>query len=178
MRKVWLFLGLVCLLFSASTFDVLQNFTKKNYKKTCLDGARLLYANRFDETFVNAVAYSCLQVDMLDPLGMASAYLRNSKTSRQNAAFYATILFQKKMLYLSLVDGIDISSIRTPKTKYILSKIFDKYVKKEYKKIGNTYKIKDEDRLYKISIISGKKIKKIKIEEYINNKPQKVRFYW
>ena len=41
-------------------------------------------------------------------------------------------MFKKKLLLHALLDGTDISYIRLPKSDYILSFIFDKFVKKEY----------------------------------------------
>jgi len=82
------------------------------------------------------------------------------------------------MLYHALIDGIDISGIRTPQTNYILSIIFDKYVKGEYKKAGEVYIIEYKDSIYKVRVFQDKRYKKIKIEHFKNQKLQKTYYYW
>jgi len=166
------------LLFGATKVGVLKNFKNKNYKSVCFDGYKLLRDNRNDEVFVNAVAYSCLKVDVIDLLSKPIVYLKKTQLARQNAAYYATILYQKKMLYHALIDGIDISGIRTPKTDYVLSIVFDKYVKDEYKKAGNVYIIENKDSIYKVSVIQDTRYKKIKIEHFKDQKLQKIYYYW
>jgi len=178
MKTLFLLFVTTILLFGTTKIEVLKNFKNSNYKSVCFDGYKLLKDNRTDEVFINAVAYSCLQIDVIDLLAKPIIYLKKTPLARQNAAYYSTILYQKKMLYHALIDGIDISGIRTPQTNYILSIIFDKYVKGEYKKAGEVYIIEYKDSIYKVSVFQDRRYKKIKIEHFQNQKLQKTYYYW
>jgi len=178
MRAYFSFFIIVVFLFGSTEFDILKSFKNKEYQSVCFDGYKLLKDNRTDEVFINAGAYSCLKIDVIDLLAKPIVYLKKTKLARQNATYYATILYQKKLLYHALIDGIDISGIRTPTTDYILSIIFDKYVKGEYKKAGDVYIVEDRNSVYKISVIQDVKYKKIKIEHFKDQKLQKTYYYW
>ena len=84
-------------------------------------------------------AKACLKMDKVNELVVPTVMLYKTKEARENASLYSTIIFQKKMLYLALCDGVDISYIRTPKINYILSEIFDKFTERAYVKKSDTY---------------------------------------
>ena len=107
--------------------------------------------------------------------------LYKSAKSRENAAYFATILYQKKLLYHALVDDVDISYINLPKTKYILSIIFNKFVSGEYDYKNGAYWFIDDDNSelsYKLSTEVHQKVKKIFLRTYKNGTINKVRTYW
>jgi len=178
MKKILMLLIFASSLFSATKNEILNDYKNQNYLKVCLDGSRLLRVDRDDETFINAVAYSCIKMDIIDTLSSPIVLLKKSASARQNASYYATILFQKKLLYHALIDDVDISYVRTPKIDYILSKIFDMYVKKEYKKNGDLYIFKDSDYSYELNVVTSSEHKKIQLKKFKEQQLIKTYFYW
>ena len=89
------------------------------------------------------------------------------------------ILFQKKMLYLALVDGFDISNIRTPKVNYILSNVFDEFVKGNFKKDGDKFIFNIDDKKTELLIRDEENIKKMVILIYdAKGKIESIKMYW
>ena len=83
------------------------------------------------------------------------------------------------MLYLSLVDNMDISYIRTPKINYILSEIFDKYVVKDYIKNNDKYIFNtDNGQKAELFVKEDSGIKKMVVLLYKNDKIDSIKMYW
>ncbi|HIP44649.1 MAG TPA: hypothetical protein EYG93_04855 [Sulfurospirillum arcachonense] len=161
--------------------DILKFYKEKNYRKTCLKAGDLYQKYKSDEEFLNIYAHSCLEVDMINRTILPIVKLYKSAEARENAAYFATILYQKKLLYHALVDDVDISYINLPKTKYILSIIFNKFVSGDYDYRNSAYWFNDDDNneiTYKLSIELHQKVKKIFLRTYKNGKITKVRTYW
>ncbi len=183
MIKKIIILSLLILNYSvASNLDDVKNlFAQKKYSETCTKSAKIYQEYRNNKQFINIFAKSCLESDMINRLVLPIIKLYRTKEDRENAAYFSTILFQKKLLYYALSDDIDISYVNLPKTDYILSKIFDKYVKGEYNLKNGSYWFNDSinhDLTYKLSIEERNKIKKMYLRTYKNGKIIKVRTYW
>lgn len=83
------------------------------------------------------------------------------------------------MLYLALIDGVDISYIRTPKVNYILSIVFDKYVTGDYKKNGEAYRMALNDKSYCDLLINNENgVKQLVVAIYENDKLSSIKKYW
>jgi len=178
MKITTLFFLLTLSLFSATKEEVLVDYQNKNYAQACIEGSTILKVHRYDEVFINAVAFSCIESDIIDLLPTPIVLLKMSESARQNASFYATILFQKKMLYHALLDGIDISGIRVPKVDYILSNVFDLFVRGQYEKKGSVYHLNDASFSYEMQVIESNRHKKVEIKKIKEGTPVKSYFYW
>ncbi|BBG65682.1 hypothetical protein NNO_0979 [Hydrogenimonas sp.] len=156
-------------------------YKQQSYKEACQLGLRMFKKYKKESKFLMLYGLSCLKADYIDRLAVPLTGLRNSKSERANASYFATILLQKKLLYHSLLDGVDISNLKLPKTDYILSKVFDLYTKKEYKKVDDRYYIipeKGSDMMYVLYIDRSDDIDKMVIEERLDNHIIKVHRYW
>ena len=161
--------------------DILNLYDRKEYRKICLKAGDLYQKYKSDEEFLNIYAHSCLEVDMINRTILPIVKLYKTAESRENAAYFATILYQKKLLYHALVDDVDISYINLPKTKYILSIIFNKFVSGDYNYKNGAYWFKDDENSnisYKLSTEMHQKVKKIFLRTYENRKIIKIRTYW
>jgi len=180
-RIVLIFILLTTFLNAIDKSDIMSYYKEKNYRKVCLKSGDLYQKYKSDEEFLNIYAHSCLEVDMINRTILPIIKLYKSPESRENAAYFATILYQKKLLYHALVDDVDISYVNLPKTKYILSIIFNKFVNGDYKYKNGVYWFNDDDNnelSYKLSIELHQKTKKIFLRTYKNGKITKVRTYW
>ncbi|PHS57083.1 MAG: hypothetical protein COB17_07395 [Sulfurimonas sp.] len=151
------------------------------FKEACDIGFENFSRYKKDEEFISLYALSCLEVDYINRLAKPIAILRNSKESRANSAYFSVILMQKKLLYHAMIDGYDLSSLKLPTTKYILSKVFDLYLQlgKHLQKDRYLFKDSTDSRLsYKLYLIKNNNIQKIVIEELYNSKIIKIHTYW
>ncbi|MCF6200605.1 MAG: hypothetical protein L3J42_00510 [Hydrogenimonas sp.] len=166
----------------ASDLERLYNlYQQKQYKKACNLGLRLFNKHKKNSKFLMLYGLSCLNADYIDRLAVPLTGLRSGKSERANASYFATILLQKKLLYHALLDNKDISNLVLPKTDYVLSKVFDLYVKKKYKKVDDKYYLispKDASLMYVLYIETHNRVKKMVIEERIDNHTIKVHRYW
>lgn len=167
-------------LFAVNVEDVMNWNELGQYNRICSNSVRDLFIKEQNDSIANLYAKACLKMDKINDLIIPIVMLYKTKDARENAALYSTILFQKKLLYLSLIDGVNISNVRTPKIDYILSEVFDKYVKNDYKR--------NQDKLI-FKLKSGKKcelfiknddgIKKIVLLLYNkDNKLESIKTYW
>jgi len=180
-KLILTFILLATLLNAIDKGDIIKLYKDKNYRKTCLKAGDLYQKYKSDEEFLNIYAYSCLKEDMINRTILPIIKLYKTPESRENAAYYATILYQKKLLYHALVDDVDISYVNLPKTKYILSIIFNKFVSGDYNYKNGAYWFNDDDNgelSYKLSVETHQKTKKIFLRTYKNGKIVKIRTYW
>jgi hypothetical protein len=161
--------------------NIKQLFNNKKYSDVCIKSGEIYQDHKNNEEFLNIFAASCLNSDMINRMVLPIIKLYKTKNARENAVYFSTILFQKKLLYYALSDDIDISYVNLPKTNYILSKIFDKFVKGEYDFKNGSYWFSDDKNTnltYKLSIEERNNIKKMYLRTYKNRKIIKVRVYW
>lgn len=182
-RKIVIILNIILLSsLGAADLDTLKElYNKKMYSKVCIKSGEYYQEYKSNEEFLNIFASACLKSDMVNRLVLPIIKLYKTKEARENAAYFATILYQKKLLYMALCDNIDISYVNLPKTDYILSRVFDKFVKGEYDLKNGSYWFSDEknsELTYKLSIEERNSIKKMYLRTYKNGRIIKVRIYW
>jgi len=168
-------------LFASTKQNMFRLYQDQKYSATCKLGFNHLYANKKDEEFISMYAFACLYSDYIDRLTLPITVLKSSKDARANAAYFATILMQKKLLYHALIDKYTLTSIKLPTTDYILSKVFDLYINLGKHKPRNSYILDDSNDIrlsYKLYIIKDKNIDKIIIEELYDKIIVKQHTYW
>jgi len=160
---------------------MLQLYQNEKYKKACNIGYTYFHKYKRDEAYSSLYAFSCLKSDYIDRLSQPITTLKRSKEARKNAAYFATILMQKKLLYYSLVDNYNLSNLKFPTTDYVLSKVFDLYSKLPSHKPKKFYILKDSNNpklIYKLYIIKQHNMNKMVIEEYYDTIKIKHHIYW
>ncbi len=161
---------------SLTVNDLINYYKNGEYKKVCAKGIKIFEKFKKNEDLVTMYAFSCLKSDYIDRLAVPIVILKKTKEARANAAYFSTILVQKKLLYYALIDGIDITGLVFPQTDHIFSKIFNLFIEKKYKKTDNRYIFidpKDKDVKYELYLEKDKmpikmvilKLKKDKIVE-------------
>ncbi|AKT90595.1 hypothetical protein CUREO_0734 [Campylobacter ureolyticus RIGS 9880] len=166
-------------IFAVDIYDIKNWNDAGSYNRICSQSVRDFFLKTQDESIANIYANACLKMDKINELIIPMVMLYKTKESRENASLYSTILFQKKMLYLALIDGVDISYIRTPKVNYILSIVFDKYVTGDYKKNGEAYRMALNDKSYCDLLINDENgIKQLVVAIYKNDKLSSIKKYW
>ncbi len=168
-------------LFGFDRSDVYRAYKNKKYKEACTLAAKIYLYYKKDNDFLTIFADSCLKVDNINRMTFPAMLLIRDAAARSNSIYFLTILYQKKLLYKSLIDGFDVSKYKFPTTNYVLSKIFVKYAKKEYKKFRDIYIFqddKDKHKKYEMSLIKDKGVFKIVLKTFLNNSLQKTRIYW
>ncbi len=179
-------LVLVLLLFISSLYSsdlekIFGLYQSKKYKQACRLGLKIFDAHKKNSKFLMLYGLSCLKADYIDRLAVPLTGLRYSKSERANASYFATILLQKKLLYHALLDNVDISDLKLPKTDYILSKVFDLYAKKRYKKADDKYYFVLKDKpgfMYVLYIENDGRVNKMIIEERLDDHIIKIHRYW
>lgn len=178
MKKILIFVLFSAYVFSATKSEIFDDYKNEKYLQVCKNGIEIIKQDKEDEVFINAVAYSCLKSDMIDMLALPAVMLKRTQLSRLNASYYSTILFQKKLLYQALVDGMDISSVRTPKTDYVLSRVFDAFVENKYEKTDKSFIFTSDNYRYELRVIDSSIIAKIEIKEYKDGAYIKTYLYY
>ena len=179
MRVVFFSLLLNTLLF-ADMQTLIKKYEEGNYKFVCLNGYKLFSQIKKDEDLVTMYAFSCLKADYINRLAVPILILGKTPQSRKNRAYFSLLLAQKNLLISALGDQIEFTNLSVPNTDHIISKVFNLYFQKKYKKTDNTLVMQDpknRDLLYKVSIIKRASIPYLKIEEYQNNKRVKIHIY-
>ncbi|MDA3056959.1 hypothetical protein OFN97_01655 [Campylobacter sp. VBCF_05 NA6] len=178
--RVFLFLTLFFGSVFAVNVDDVRNWDQiGQYNRICQESVRNLFIEEQNEALANTYAKACLKMDRVNELVVPMVMLYKTKETRENASLYSTIVFQKKMLYLALCDGVDISYIRTPKINYILSEIFDKFVEKTYTKKGDVYVFTlDDGEKAELFIKEEEEVKKMVVAIYAGEKLSSIKIYW
>jgi len=159
-------------------FDFYQN---EKFEKVCNIGHRVLDLNAKDEEFVSLYAFGCLKSDYIDRLTIPISLLKFTKESRSNSAYFSIILMQKKLLYHSLVDGYELSSLKLPSTDYVLSKVFDLYSKLGRHDLRSVYIFEDTINPkinYKLYLEKDAGLSKMVIEEFYDTIAVHRHVYW
>jgi hypothetical protein len=161
--------------------DMFSLYQDKKYADVCNLGFKNFSDHSRDEEYVSLYSFACLNIDYVDRLSVPIATLKFSKEARANAAYFSTILMQKKLLYHALLDNHDISSLNLPTTDYVLSKVFDLFTKIKKDEQKEFYILEDEndkELKYKLYILKDGKIDKMIIEEFYNSVSTKKHIYW
>ncbi|MEA2100624.1 MAG: hypothetical protein U9P72_10900 [Campylobacterota bacterium] len=179
--KIVLILFLTTYLFANIKQHMFNLYKDKKYVQTCNIGFKGFNKFKNDEKFVSLYAFACLKSDFIDRLSIPITRLKLSKESRANASFFSIILMQKKLLYYALIDNYDIASLNLPSTDYVLSKVFDLYVKLGVDDKRKVYLFEDEkdNRItYKLFLVKTDKVYKMVIEEFYDKITVKRHIYW
>ena len=161
--------------------NMLELYQNQKYEKACNIGFNNFIYNNKDEEYISLYAFACLKSDYIDRLATPIALLKFSKEARSNSAYFSIILMQKKLLYRSMIDGYNLSNLNLPTTNYILSKVFDLYLKLGKHKSRTFYLFEDENDAkltYKLYLSKSNKVYKIIIEEFYDSKSIKKHIYW
>ncbi|MDR2151436.1 MAG: hypothetical protein LBO72_01330 [Helicobacteraceae bacterium] len=179
MKRFCVFALLFASAIAAPSDKIIELYQKKEYEKACLEGAKIARDYRFDETFLNAYGISCINSDYIDFAALAGIYLRSTPGSRQNASYILTIAFQKKLLYQSLADGIDLGDTHLPDTPHILSKAFNAYAAGKYEKRadGSFYIDAGGDQLLLDSLTENSRFK-VRIRRLSEGRVVEEHLYW
>jgi len=166
----------------ALSLDTIRNwYAQGAYDKVCSHETTALYETYTDnEEFVNMYGHACVEIDMISRTVNPINKLIKSPETRANAAYFATVLYQKKLLYHALVDNVDISYVRLPRTPHILSVIFDKYVTNDFTKESNVYIFEENNALtHRLHVkLENDGIYKLIVQTFNNKKLVKTRAYW
>ncbi len=171
--------GLVSLT-AAPIDDMMELYNQKSYEKACNYGLRHFKKNSSNYNYIMLYAFSCLKADYIDRLAVPITALRYTPTQRQNAAYFATILLQKKMLYHALIDGTSLKGIVLPLADHPISVVFTLFAREKYRKEKGIYYLKDPkdpQKDYHVYIQQDRTPHLI-VEEYINDKMIKEHRYW
>lgn len=181
MRSVLLLFLASVNIFAITMSDIVSLYNSQNYRQVCSNAVEKFFRDTNDEAVMNMYATSCLKIHEINRLAIASFKLVKTKEARENAAYFADIIFKKKLLYYAVIDGVDISYIRLPKSDYILSMIFDRFVKKEYEKDGDVYVFKEpnSDTYYELGkSYEEAEVMRIYIKTYKNEELISEVEYW
>lgn len=179
--KIILALLLSIILYADTKQDMFALYQNQKYKKACNIGFNNFRHNNKDEEYVSLYAFACLKSDYIDRLTVPISILKFSKEARSNSAYFSIILMQKKLLYHSLVDGYNLSNLNLPTTDYILSKVFDLYIKLGKHEPRSFYLFedtKDSKLTYKLYLSKSNKIYKMIIEEFYDSIVIRKHIYW
>jgi len=181
--KIVLLLSIIFLNFSQADekAKLLKLYNKGDYEAVCERGFNHFRKNRRDEAYISLYAYGCLNSDALDRLATPIVMLKYSKGARANASYFAAILMKKKLLYHALLDNYDLSGITLPSSSYILSKVFDLFVKEKPKPKEGVYTLidsRDDTISYSLYIDKSERIPKMILEVYQNSILLKRHTYW
>ncbi|MGD9719510.1 MAG: hypothetical protein AB7U24_09725 [Sulfurimonadaceae bacterium] len=179
--KIFLLFFLTLCLYGDTKTDMLHLFQNKKYEQVCNLGFENFTAYQKDEEFISLYAFGCLYSDFIDRLAIPVAMLKFSQESRANAAYFSTILMQKKLLLHAMSDNYDLSALNLPTTDYVLSKVFDLYAKQGKHSPRALYLFEDPQNpkiTYKLYLEKDEKLNKIIIEEFYDTISVKRHIYW
>ncbi len=179
--KILLLMLISIALYADVKQDMFELYQDKKYSDVCNLGFKNFSDYSRDEEYIFLYSFACLNIDYVDRLAVPIATLKFSKEARANAAYFSTILMQKKLLYHALLDNYDISSLNLPTTDYVLSKVFDLFVKTKKDEPREFYILEDEndkELKYKLYILKDGKIDKMVIEEFYNSISTGKHIYW
>ena len=141
-------------LFSGNLTKLYKMYEKQEYEKGCRFAKKLYKSYLKNEQFLTLYCLNCLETNDLDEIAKPMVLLKKSKESRQNASYFGTILLQKQLLKQALLDKRELTILKLPTTDFFLSKIFNAFVRRNYKIVDNRYIIEDDDRSYQLYIDS------------------------
>ncbi len=154
------------LLFASLLFakpNLLTDFKNQQYTNLCT----IKNINQLkDEKSLSLIGISCVRTDRLYLLPFIIRKLKRTKIGRLNSIYLLTILMQKKLLYSYFFDNLNLNNFDLPDTDYIISHVFYKVKKNDFKKDKDIYIIKYTDEVIKVY----KRGDKLFMDEYKDNK--------
>ena len=153
MRKaLFITLLLSSYLFGSHLSTLYKFYEKQKYDEGCDYGKKYLTKNIKNEKYLTLYGLTCLETDNIDRIATPMMKLGKSRESRENASYFTTILLQKQLLKQALLDKRVLGDLNLPKTDFVLSKIFNKFLNREYKLKDKVYKLEDREREYQLYI--------------------------
>jgi len=128
----------------------------------------LYYGGYTDENFVSLVGVSCAKVDRINLLGMLQRSLVSSKSSRENASYFSTLILQKRLIYQFMIDDLDVAKLTLPASTHLLSRVFEQLSTGKYKVLSSSPKLVELDangRRIILSLSDDEPVK-VLIDEY------------
>jgi len=166
MKKIlYTLLMTTAFLFSSNLSTLYKFYEKQKYDKACEYAVKHFYTkrNKNSEQYLTLYGLACLETDKIYRIATPMLRLKKTKDARANAAYFSTILLQKKLLFQSLVDKTSLKNLHLPNTNFILSKIFSLFVNEEYVLKDGVYTFKDKKKKemkYQLYIKENKKQEK------------------
>lgn len=157
----------------------IEMFKAGHYDIVCKEGLESYYGGRNDEMFVRMVGTACARIDNINPLGMLQRNLVSSKSARETASYFATLVLQKRLIYQFMIDDIKIASLQLPYSNHLLSIVFERIANGSYEKLSDdpkVIKVYDGDKSMVISV-SDDEPKRILIDEYQGDKLIRHRWF-
>jgi len=151
--------------------DIKTDFLNKKYSKICT--LENIHKYQKNDKILSLIGKACLNIDSIYLLPRISKFLIHTKEGRANSLYFLTIVLQKRLIYNYIFDEISLDSFDLPMTDYLISYIFHKIKSNEFLKKEGKIVIKKGD----ITYILYKKKDKMFVDEYINNKLIKQRWY-
>jgi len=183
MRYIFIITILYSTLFAGLQNDLKklnQMYEENSFKKACRFASNKIMGYKRSEKFISLYAFSCLRSDQIDKLASATALLKHSPESRANSVYFSTILLQKKLLLHAMIDDFKIEQLQLPSTDYILSKVFDLFMKDE-KRENKIYEFIDsnnQNEKYRLFVKDENQNQKVIIEHYLNDNLMNTHQYW
>lgn len=143
MKKIFLLTVMASFLISSNLSEIYKLYENQEYEKGCDYGARYYTKNINNENYLTFYGLSCLETNSLNRLAQPMVKLGGTKELRETASYFATILLQKQLMRQFLLDGKELGNLKLPKTDFVLSRIFNLFVRKEYSLKGDTYNLVD-----------------------------------
>jgi len=176
MKKIiYMILMTTAFLFSSNLSELYKLYEKQSYDKACDYAVKYFYKkrNKNSEQYLTLYGLSCLETDKIYRIATPMLRLKATKDARANAAYFSTILLEKKLLFQALVDKTSLEGLKLPRTNFILSKIFRLFVNKEYSLKDDVYTFQDKEKKemrYQLYIEKRKKEKVMVIDSYKDDK--------
>ncbi len=155
MRVILILIISILSIFASDLSTLYKLYEKQEYDKGCDYGFKHYSTNRDNEKFLTLYGLSCLETNNIDRVATSMISLNKTKSSRENASYFATILLQKNLLRQAILDKKSLSYLTLPKTNFTISKIFNLFVKKEYRLIDGVYRLESGDNSYSVYIKDG-----------------------
>ena len=151
--------------------DIQTDFLNKKYSKVCT--LKNIYKYKNNDKALSIIGKACLNIDSIYLLPRISKFLIHTKEGRANSLYFLTVVLQKRLIYNYIFDELPLDSFNLPMTDYLLSYIFYKIKNNQFSKKKDKVIVKKGNITYFIY----KKKDKMFVDEYINNKFIKQRWY-
>ncbi|NPA03607.1 MAG: hypothetical protein GXO61_01975 [Epsilonproteobacteria bacterium] len=150
MRKFLFFLPLSLLAWEITVPSLVKAYKRGAYKRVCLQGYYIFDKLKKDENLLSMYAFSCLRSDYINRLAVPILILGKTPESRKNRSYFSLILAQKNLLISALADKEDFSNLKLPNTNHLISKVFNLYFQKKFKRVDNIYTAQEGNVTYEI----------------------------
>ncbi len=152
MRVILILIVYILNIYASDLSTLYKFYEKQEYDKGCDYGFKRYFKNKNSEKFLTLYGLACLETNNIDRVATPMINLNKTKSSRENASYFATILLQKNLLRQAILDNKSLSYLTLPKTNFTISKIFNLFVQKKYKVIDGVYRLENGDFTYNLYI--------------------------